>query len=121
MSWEEVDRIAVETGFSGVVHVDRAGEVELANGDGGIHTTAGDLAKFWRALFASDRRARERVRVRRGDRQLRHGRAAGNTVRHVRLRFTADTGWPADSSPGCARTPEPNSPDGALKTETCSS
>ena len=25
----------------------------LANGDGGIHTTAGDMAKFWRALFAS--------------------------------------------------------------------
>ncbi|WP_434443694.1 serine hydrolase domain-containing protein [Lentzea sp. E54] len=26
----------------------------LANGDGGIHTTAGDMSKFWRALFASD-------------------------------------------------------------------
>ncbi|RDI17047.1 serine hydrolase domain-containing protein [Lentzea flaviverrucosa] len=25
----------------------------LANGDGGIHTTAGDMSKFWRALFAS--------------------------------------------------------------------
>lgn len=26
----------------------------LANGDGGIHTTAGDMSRFWRALFASD-------------------------------------------------------------------
>lgn len=26
----------------------------LANGDGGIHTTAGDMSKFWRALFAGD-------------------------------------------------------------------
>ncbi|MFD5829683.1 serine hydrolase domain-containing protein [Lentzea sp. NPDC060358] len=26
----------------------------LANGDGGIHTTAGDMARFWRALFESD-------------------------------------------------------------------
>ncbi|HUQ54108.1 serine hydrolase domain-containing protein [Lentzea sp.] len=26
----------------------------LATGDGGIHSTAGDMAKFWRALFASD-------------------------------------------------------------------
>ncbi|MCR3749962.1 serine hydrolase domain-containing protein [Lentzea californiensis] len=25
----------------------------LATGDGGIHTTAGDMSKFWRALFAS--------------------------------------------------------------------
>ena len=26
----------------------------LATGDGGIHTTAGDMVKFWRALFARD-------------------------------------------------------------------
>lgn len=26
----------------------------LATGDGGIHTTAGDMAKFWRTLFAGD-------------------------------------------------------------------
>ncbi|MFJ8961594.1 serine hydrolase domain-containing protein [Lentzea sp. NPDC102401] len=26
----------------------------LATGDGGIHTTAGDMSKFWRALFAGD-------------------------------------------------------------------
>ncbi|USX55100.1 serine hydrolase [Lentzea sp. HUAS12] len=26
----------------------------LANGDGGIHTTAGDMSKFWRTLFAGD-------------------------------------------------------------------
>ncbi|GHH33264.1 serine hydrolase domain-containing protein [Lentzea cavernae] len=26
----------------------------LANGDGGIHTTAGDMTKFWRALFAGE-------------------------------------------------------------------
>ncbi len=26
----------------------------LATGDGGIHTTAGDMSKFWRALLASD-------------------------------------------------------------------
>jgi CubicO group peptidase (beta-lactamase class C family) len=26
----------------------------VANGDGGIHTTAGDMAKFWRALFTRD-------------------------------------------------------------------
>ncbi|HEX7304769.1 serine hydrolase domain-containing protein [Lentzea sp.] len=26
----------------------------LANGDGGIYTTAGDMVKFWHALFASD-------------------------------------------------------------------
>ncbi|MFD9704502.1 serine hydrolase domain-containing protein [Lentzea sp. NPDC059081] len=26
----------------------------LASGDGGIHTTAGDMTKFWRALFATD-------------------------------------------------------------------
>jgi len=26
----------------------------LATGDGGIHTTAGDMAKFWRALFAGE-------------------------------------------------------------------
>jgi CubicO group peptidase (beta-lactamase class C family) len=26
----------------------------LATGDGGIHSTAGDMAKFWRALFTSD-------------------------------------------------------------------
>lgn len=26
----------------------------LANGDGGIHTTAGDMSQFWRAFFAGD-------------------------------------------------------------------
>lgn len=26
----------------------------VANGDGGIHTTAGDMAKFWRTLFTRD-------------------------------------------------------------------
>ncbi|MCX6400364.1 MAG: serine hydrolase [Propionibacteriales bacterium] len=36
----------------------------VASGDGGVHTTAGDMSKFWRALFASDLAA-DTVRPRR--------------------------------------------------------
>lgn len=36
----------------------------VASGDGGLHTTAGDMSKFWRTLFASDVAA-EAVRPRR--------------------------------------------------------
>jgi CubicO group peptidase (beta-lactamase class C family) len=34
---ESIDRIAAETGFSGVVRVDRGGEVELAKAYGFAH------------------------------------------------------------------------------------